>query len=228
MSSSLIGPSTEPVSRRRQHIGLLLFDGVEELDAVGPWDVLAFWTQEHPEDGWTVSCISADGRGVVAAKRLVIGAHHSIADAPALDVLIHPGGIGTRRLMRDAAHLEWIRAQRNAVPLMASVCTGSLVFAAAGLLTGRRATTHWASLNLLSELDPTVLPDVDARFVDDGDLVTSAGVSAGIDLALHLVARFAGPERAGAVQREIQYDSRPTTPGLIAAGDRTAPRKAQS
>ena len=75
---------------------------------------------------------------------------------------------------------------------MASVCTGSLVYAAAGLLTGRPATTHWASLNLLSELDPTVITDVDARFVDDGDLITSAGVSAGIDMALHLVARLAG------------------------------------
>ena len=92
---------------------------------------------------------------------------------------------------------------------MASVCTGSLVYAAAGLLTRRRATTHWASLNHMSELDPTVVPDVEARFVDDGDLITSAGVSTGIDMALHLVSRFAGTERALAVQREIQYDPKP-------------------
>ncbi len=92
---------------------------------------------------------------------------------------------------------------------MASVCTGSLVYAAAGLLTGRPATTHWASLNLLSELDPTVITDVDARFVDDGDLITSAGVSAGIDMALHLVARLAGTERAREVRRGIQYDPHP-------------------
>jgi transcriptional regulator GlxA family with amidase domain len=208
MSIRFTGQSSERTGARQGHIGLLLFDGVEELDAVGPWDVLAYWTLEYPEDGWTVSCISADGHAVVAAKRLVIGAHHSVADAPELEVLIHPGGIGTRRLMRDAAHLQWVRTQRARVPLMASVCTGSLVYAAAGLLTRRPATTHWASLNLLSELDPTVIPDVDARFVDDGDLITSAGVSAGIDLALHLVARFAGSDRADAVQREIQYDPR--------------------
>jgi len=106
-------------------------------------------------------------------------------------------------------HLAWVRAQRAEVPLMVGVCTGSLVYAAAGLLSGRRATTHWASLNLLSELDPTVITDVDARFVDDGDLLTGAGVSAGIDLALHLVARLAGTDRAREVRRGIQYDPRP-------------------
>ena len=197
-------------ARETRHIGLLLFDDVEELDAVGPWEVLADWTRHHPEDGWVVSCLSADGEAVTGAKGLVLGAHHSLADAPVLDVLIHPGGQGTRRLLRDPDHLDWVRAQRAAVPLMASVCTGSLVYAAAGLLSGRPATTHWASLNLLSEIDPTVKTDVNARFVDDGDLITSAGVSAGIDMALHLVARLAGTERAREVRRDIQYDPRPS------------------
>ena len=192
-----------------RHIGLLLFDEVEELDAVGPWEVLASWTLRHPDDGWTVSCLSADGAAVTGAKGLVLGAHASLADAPALDVLIHPGGWGTRRLLEDPAHLDWVRAQRAAVPLLTSVCTGSLVYAAAGLLRGRPATTHWASMNLLSEIDPTVVTDVDARFVDDGDLITSAGVSAGIDMALHLVARLAGVERAREVRRDIQYEPHP-------------------
>ena len=200
--------SVDDASAQR-HIGLLLFDGVEELDAVGPWEVLAHWTRHHPEDGWSISCISAHGADVIGAKNLVLGAHHSLEDAPALDVLIHPGGHGTRRLLRDADHLDWVRAQREAVALMASVCTGSLVYASAGLLKRRRATTHWASLNLLSELDPTVVTDVNARFVDDGDLLTSAGVSAGIDMALHLVARLAGTERAREVRRGIQYDPHP-------------------
>ncbi len=196
-------------SSGRLHIGLLLFDGVEELDAVGPWEVLATWTQQHPEDGWSISCLSPGGSDVLGAKKLVLGAHHSVDEVPALDILIHPGGPGTRRLLRDPDHLSWIRAQRAAVPLMASVCTGSLVHAAAGMLTGRRATTHWASLNLLSEIDPTAITEVDARFVDDGDLITSAGVSAGIDMALHIVARLAGTERARTVRREIQYDPQP-------------------
>ena len=145
---------------------------------------------------------------VIGAKNLVLGAHHSVDDAPPFDVLIHPSGHGTRRLLRDPEHLDWIRKQRAAVPLMASVCTGSLVYAA-GLLTDRPATTHWASLDRLSEIDPTSKTDVAARFVDDGDLLTSAGVSAGIDMALHLVARLAGVERAREVRRGIQYDPHP-------------------
>jgi len=201
----------DPASRAglRRHIGLLVFDGVEELNAVGPWEVLSHWTQQHPEDGWNAFCLSADGAPVIGAKTLVLGAHHSIDDAPALDVLIHPGGPGTRPMLSDPGHLDWVREQRASVPLMTSVCTGSLVYAAAGLLIGRRATTHWASLNMLSELDPTVIPDVDARFVDDGDLITSAGVSAGIDMALHLVARLADVERAREVRRAIQYSPLP-------------------
>jgi transcriptional regulator GlxA family with amidase domain len=209
MQNSSSGNPVGAPGAGQRHIGLLLFDGVEELDAVGPWEVLAYWTQEHPEDGWSVSCLSAGGADVIGAKNLVLGAHHALDEAPALHVLIHPGGFGTGRLLRDPAHLDWVRAQRVSVALMASVCTGSLVYAAAGMLTCRRATTHWASLNLLSELDPTIITDVDARFVDDGDIVTSAGVSAGIDMALHLVARFAGTARAQAVRRGIQYDPRP-------------------
>jgi transcriptional regulator GlxA family with amidase domain len=196
-------------ARERRQIGLFLFDGVEELDAVGPWEVLAFWTQQHPGDGWDIATLSFDGEPVVGAKGLPLGVHHSRRDAPDWDILIHPGGLGTRPLLHDADHLDWVRCQRATVPLLASVCTGSLVYAAAGVLTGRPATTHWASLNLLSEIDPTVITDVDARFVDDGDVVTSAGVSAGIDMALHLVARFAGIDRAREVRRGIQYDPRP-------------------
>jgi transcriptional regulator GlxA family with amidase domain len=200
--------STPDPAQQRQ-IGILLFDGVEELDAVGPWEVLSTWTQHHPEDGWHAFCFSPDGRPVRSAKSLLLGAHHSIEDAPAVDVLVHPGGPGTRPMLNDRGHLGWVRELRATVPLMTSVCTGSLVYAAAGLLIGRKATTHWASLNLLSELDPTIIPDVASRFVDDGDLITSAGVSAGIDMALHLVARLAGIARAQEVRREIQYSPLP-------------------
>ena len=112
-------------------------------------------------------------------------------------------------MLNDPAHLDWVRELRATVPLMTSVCTGSLVYAAAGLLIGRKATTHWASLNLLSELDPTIITDVSSRFVDDGDLITSAGVSAGIDMALHLVARLGSIARAQEIRREIQYSPLP-------------------
>ena len=199
---------TTPATQTR-HIGVLLFPDVEELDAVGPWEVLAHWARAHPEDGYAVSCLSLRGGAVRCAKGLTVLAHHSFADAPPLEVVVHPGGRGTRPLLRDDAHLDWVRQQRREAPLMTSVCTGSLVYAAAGLLTGRPATTHWSALDLLAELDPSIDVRAEDRFVDDGDLVTSAGVSAGIDMALHLVARLAGDDRAREVRRGIQYDPAP-------------------
>ena len=190
-------------------IGILVFDGLEELDAVGPWEVLAAWTRQWPDDGWSVTTIAADGGLVRCAKGLVLQAEHSWADAPALDVLIQPGGMGTRTQLADETYLDWIRARRADTPLLASVCTGSLVYAAAGLLKGRPATTHWASLDRLAGLDPSIDVRPDDRYVDDGDVVTAAGVSAGIDMALHLVDRLAGTDRAREVRRYVQYDPAP-------------------
>jgi transcriptional regulator GlxA family with amidase domain len=192
-----------------KHIGILLFTGVEELDAIGPWEVLSYWTRSHPEDGFAVSCLSKNRGLVQCSKGLVVQAHHSYADAPPLEVLVYPGGHGTRAQLEDESQLNWVRQQRLEVPLMTSVCTGSLVFAAAGLLAHRPATTHWGSLDKLAELDPTIEVRTDQRFVDDGDLVTSAGISAGIDMALHLVCRLAGVDRAREVRRGIQYDPAP-------------------
>jgi transcriptional regulator GlxA family with amidase domain len=190
------------------HIGILLFDGVEELDAIGPWEVLAWWTRSYPEDGYTASTFSADGEAVTCSKGLVVQPHHSRADLPPLAVLLHPGG-DTRALSGDAEHLEWLRGQRASVPLLTSVCTGSLVYARAGLLRDRPATTYWGALGGLTENDPTIEVRPDARWVDDGDVITAAGVSAGIDMALHLVVRLAGEDRAREVRRGIQYDPEP-------------------
>ncbi len=192
-----------------QTIGILLFDGFEELDAVGPWEVLAFWTQSFPDDGWTVTTFSRSGETVTAAKGLRVTPEHSYDSVPALDVLVYPGGQGTRRHLEDEAQLDWVRRQRASVPLLTSVCTGSLVYAGAGLLAGRPATTHHENLTLLQSLDPTLVLRPFDRFIDDGDIITSAGVSAGIDMALHLVLRLAGEERARAVRRGIQYDPEP-------------------
>ena len=202
------GPARQGVvmTDGRRWIGIVLFPEVEELDAIGPWEVLSSWCLQFPEDGWSVTCLSASGGSVRCAKGLTIEAHRSFGDCPPLDVLVHPGGQGTRAQLHDQAHLEWVRHQGEAVPLMTSVCTGSLVFAAAGLLSGRPATTHWASLDLLSRLDPTIEVRPDDRFVDDGSVITSAGISAGIDMALHLVGRLAGAERARQVRRYIQYE----------------------
>lgn len=192
-----------------KHIGILLFADVQELDAIGPWEVLSYWARLFPDDGYVVSCLSKSGGLVRCANGLAVQAHHCYADAPALEVLVYPGGRGTRPQLHDDAQLDWVRSRRADVPLLTSVCTGSLVYAAAGLLSDRPATTHWACLDELAALDPTIDVRRGERFVDDGDMVTSAGVSAGIDMALHLVVRLAGADRARAVRRAIQYDPAP-------------------
>jgi transcriptional regulator GlxA family with amidase domain len=192
-----------------RQIGIVLFEDVEELDAIGPWEVLSYWTRDAPGDGYAVFTMSPTGGLLRCSKGLRVQADYTFADAPPVEVLLHPGGRGRHALISDPAHMDWVRRQRATVPLLTSVCTGSLVYAAAGLLAGRPATTHWADLKELAELDPTIQVRPDDRFVDDGDVITSAGISAGIDMALHLVARLAGVERAREVRRGIQYDPQP-------------------
>lgn len=189
-------------------VGILLFDDVEELDAVGPFDVLAVW-QQYSALRPRVLTFSRDGLPVRCAKGLRVVPDHSMADIGTLHVLIHPGGKGTRPLAVDAEHLAWLRTTRATTPLMTSVCTGALCLAAAGLLAGRPATTHWAAVDELAAIDPSVQIDTEARFIDDGDVVTSAGVSAGIDMALHLVARLESVAVARTVRRHLQYDPQP-------------------
>jgi transcriptional regulator GlxA family with amidase domain len=190
-------------------IALFIFPDADEMDIIGPWEVLTQWTRGFPEDGWGAYCVSLDGRPVTCSKGLTFEPHYGLSDMPAPEIFLHPGGQGTRPMLEDQEHLDRIRDLRGKVPLMASVCTGALVYAGAGLLSGRPATTHWASIELLGELDPTIDVRPDERFVDDGDLVSSAGVSAGIDMALHLVRRFGGVERAKHVRKHIQYDPQP-------------------
>ena len=185
-------------------VGVVVFDDAEELDVVGPYDVLAAWAAMSPLRPEVVT-FSADGAGVRCAKGLRLVPDTSRDEVGPLHVVVHPGGRGTRLLAQDADHLAWVRAVRATTPLMTSVCTEALVYAAAGLLAGRPATTHWAALGELAALDPSVMIDTEARFVDDGDVVTSAGVSAGIDMALHLVSRLESPAASAAVRRQIQY-----------------------
>jgi transcriptional regulator GlxA family with amidase domain len=190
-------------------IGIGLFDGAEELDWAGPWEVLAAWAQQWPDDGVRVFTVAREDRPVTCAKGLRVLPDETWESAPALDVLVYPGGRGTRTELADEAVLDWIRGLADGGTLVTSVCTGSLVLAAAGLLDGRPATTHWGSLDLLPTLGREIEVRRDDRFVDTGDVVTAAGVSAGIDMALHLVERLHSRERAREVKRYIQYDPEP-------------------
>ena len=190
-------------------IGIALFDGAEELDWAGPWEVLAAWAQQWPDDGVEVFTVAQEDAALTCAKGLRVLPDRTWATAGALDVLVYPGGRGTRRELKEEAVLEWLRGTKEGGTLMTSVCTGALVYAAAGFLRDRPATTYWSAFDELRALEPTVDPRPGDRFVDSGEVITAAGVSAGIDMALHLVARLHSVERARDVRRYIQYDPEP-------------------
>jgi transcriptional regulator GlxA family with amidase domain len=190
-------------------IGIALFEGAEELDFAGPWEVLAAWATQWPEDGVEVFTVADAPEPVRCAKGLRVLPDHTWETVGHIDVLVYPGGAGTRPQLGDENVRARLRGLAADGTLMTSVCTGSLVYADAGLLDGRPATTYWGQLELLASLGRDVEVRGDDRFVDDGDVVTAAGVSAGIDMALHLVARLHSEERAREVRRYIQYDPEP-------------------
>jgi transcriptional regulator GlxA family with amidase domain len=190
-------------------VGVALFEGAEELDWAGPWEVLAAWAHQWPDDGVRVLTLARQVGTITCAKGLQVVPEETWESAPPLNVLVYPGGRGTRRELADDAVLEWVRGLAAGGTVVASVCTGSLVLAAAGLLDGKPATTHWQSLDLLPTLGREIEVRPDDRFVDTGEVITAAGVSAGIDMALHLVARLHSQERAREVRRYIQYDPEP-------------------
>jgi transcriptional regulator GlxA family with amidase domain len=190
-------------------IGIALFEDAEELDFAGPWEVLAAWSDQWPDDGVEVLTVADTLEPVRCAKGLRVLPDTTWETAGHLDVLVYPGGMGTRPQLGDEEIRGRVRDLHGNGTLMTSVCTGSLVYADAGLLDGRPATTHWAQLDLLRSLGRDIDVRADERFVDDGEVITAAGVSAGIDMALHLVARLHSVERARDVRRYIQYDPEP-------------------
>lgn len=191
------------------NVGIAIFDGAEELDFVGPWEVLTTWSQLWPDDEVSVFTVAREEGPVTCAKGLRVLPDHTWDSAPAIDILVFPGGQGTRPQVNDSAVHDWLDKVRSSGALMTSVCTGALVFAGAGMLHGRPATTHWANFDELLEIDPSIEADREARFVDDHEVITAAGVSAGIDMSLHLVARLHSKERAQDVRKAIQYDPDP-------------------
>ena len=179
----------------------LLFDGITALDIVGPYEVL----QRLPEAN--VKFVAAEAGAVRTDNNfLALVADYTLAEVQTADVLVVPGGFATRALEHDESLLEWIRAIDTTTTWTTSVCTGSMLLAAAGLLEGKEATSHWASLERLREYG--AIPTA-RRVVEQGKIVTAAGVSAGIDMGLTLAARIAGDEYAQGVQLGIEYDPQP-------------------
>jgi transcriptional regulator GlxA family with amidase domain len=188
-------------------IGILLFDDLEELDAVGPWEVFTMAAQQQA--GLRVVTIAERADTIHCAKGLRVLPDHGFGDAPPLDILLVPGGQGTRREVDNAALLAWIRKVAADCRWVTSVCTGALLLCEAGLAQGARVTTHWGFLPTLRERYPETEVLERRRYVRDGRLVTAAGVSAGIDMALWLVGQEWGVPCARDVQRAMEYEPAP-------------------
>ncbi len=185
-------------------IGILIFPDAEVLDVCGPFEVLS--TAESTNDGeslFRVNLIAESSEPLDLLGGLTVTPQATLANCPPLDLLLVPGGQGRRRISDGV--VEWVRARAKTVERMTSVCTGAFVLARAGLLDGRRATTHWTALEELRESFPSVIVVDDLHVADEDDLITSAGISAGIDLALRLVEIYGGKDAAVATARNMEY-----------------------
>jgi transcriptional regulator GlxA family with amidase domain len=186
-------------------VAILVFPEVEILDFAGPFEV--FGAADETSGGGLFRIVTvAESPGPVTARHgLRVMPDHSLADCPAADIVVLPGGFGTRRLENDSPVHVWLRHRAAAGALIMSVCTGSIVLARAGLLDGLRATTHHSAFDRLRAAGPKVIVEEGARFTDNGTILTAAGISAGIDCALHVVGRLIGPDVATATARYLEH-----------------------
>jgi transcriptional regulator GlxA family with amidase domain len=201
-----------PQSMQPRTVGILIFPDVEILDFCGPFEVFASATLPSETDGdpearlFEVFTVAEQPQVVACRGGLLVQPNHTLEDHPPLDLVVIPGGYGTRREQENPVVLDWIARQRRSGALTTSVCTGAFLLGAAGLLDGGRATTHWTTIDGLGTRHPTTEVLADARVVDEGEIITSAGVSAGIDMALHVVRRLYGDEVARRTARDMEYD----------------------
>ena len=196
----------------KSSVGILIFDDVEVLDFAGPFEVFSrARTVPGLESRWdedsapfVVFTVAKTKNAISAVGNLQVLPDYDFDDAPAIDILVVPGGVGARALLEDTQTLDWIKKVHTTSALTSSVCTGSLVLAQSGLLANRRATSHWGALDGLAKIDDTIDVDRVARFVDDS-IMTSAGVSAGIDMSFHIVEQRCGRDVADDTARFMDY-----------------------
>jgi len=194
----------------QKRVGILIFPNVEVLDFCGPYEVFSVTRldeerrREEPSP-FQVVLIAEHADPVVATGGLRVIPDYTLADCPPLDILVVPGGWGTRKEITNQPLLAWITERGKQVETLTSVCTGSMLLGQAGLLNGHRATTHWRSLDWMRASFPTVTVEEKLHVVEDGHILTSAGISAGIDMALRVVARYYGENVARATARHMEY-----------------------
>jgi transcriptional regulator GlxA family with amidase domain len=199
-------------------VALLVFDEAEVMDVAGPFEVFSVAGRRHGLEPFAVSLV-AERPGLVTLRNgFRVEPHATMAQTPAPDILIMPGGQGTRRVMHNPAVIDWVRRAAQRAELILSVCTGSLVLASAGLLDGLNATTHHGAMDLLRETAPSARVREGVRFLDNGKVVVSAGISAGIDMSLHIVARLLGEEMAEETAGYMEYHWDRNDPSLEDVG----------
>ncbi|MDI6676275.1 DJ-1/PfpI family protein [Bacillus wiedmannii] len=187
-------------------VGIFLFNEVEVLDFAGPFEVFSV-TEADEEKTFTVYTVSQNGEMITARNGLKVKPDYSIEDLPPVDILIIPGGKGVRENeVQNDIIINWVRQQMKEVKLMTSVCTGALLLAKAGLLEGLKATTHWASIQTFKKDYPNVEVMENVKFVDEGHIITSAGISAGINMSFHIVKNLLGVEIAEETAKSMEYD----------------------
>lgn len=188
-----------------KRIALILFPDVEVLDFAGPFEVFAVTNELSGGQVFDISIVAPEPGPVRARNGLTIIPDCTLETCPPAEIIVLPGGRGSRELLQQPAILAWLQARAAAAEIVFSICTGSLVLAKAGLLDGLTITTHHSAMDLLRDLAPNSTVDPSRRFHDNGKFVTAAGISAGIDAALHLVKRLLGPEAAAHTGREMEY-----------------------
>ncbi len=189
----------------KRNVAILIFPDAEVLDFCGPFEVFAVTDELNDRKLFHTFTVAEQAGAILARNGLKVVPDHTFADCPKPDILVVPGGFGTRPLLNRPEVINWIRARADTAEIAASVCTGSLLYAKAGVLDGQSATTHYLRHDLLRELAPSARIVEDRRFLDNGHVVTSAGISAGIDLSLHLVARLHGATVAEHTARYMEY-----------------------
>ncbi|MFZ7759101.1 DJ-1/PfpI family protein [Bacillus thuringiensis] len=187
-------------------VGIFLFNEVEVLDFAGPFEVFSV-TEVNEEKPFTVYTVSENGEIITARNGLKVQPDYSIENLPPVDILIIPGGLGAREYeIKNEIVIKWIRQQMKEVKLMTSVCTGALLLAKAGLLEGLKATTHWDSIEKFKNEFQNVEVIENVKFVDEGHIITSAGISAGINMAFHIVKNLLGMHVAEDTAKRMEYD----------------------
>lgn len=191
---------------KTRNVAILVFDDVEVLDFTGPFEVFSVAGRNREAQPFNVYLVAEKAGSVIGRGGFSVNPHYTFADAPAPDILLVPGGYGTRREMNNPVVLDWIKQHFPNVELLLSVCTGSLVLGKAGLLAGLNATTHFGAYDLLREISPSTRVCPGERFLDNGKVITSAGVSAGIDMSFHVISRLMGAEEAKETAQYIEYE----------------------